>query len=105
YLEPEKSGVKPYLLLREALERSDRVAVTKVAIRSREQLATLRVRDGVIVMETMIWPDEVRAADFAFLDDDVDLRDAELKMADSLVESMAGDFHPGEESEHDHGST
>jgi DNA end-binding protein Ku len=99
YLEPEKSGTKPYLLLREALERSDRVAVTKVAIRSREQLATLRVRDGVIVMETMIWPDEVRAADFAFLDDDVDLREAELKMADSLVESMAGDFDPGDYSD------
>ena len=99
YLEPEKSGVKPYLLLREALERSDRVAVTKVTIRSREQLATLRVRDGVIVMETMIWPDEVRAADFAFLDDEVELRDAELNMADSLVESMAGDFDPGEFSD------
>jgi DNA end-binding protein Ku len=99
YLEPEKSGVKPYLLLREALERSDRVAVTKVAIRSREQLATLRVRDGVIVMETMIWPDEVRAADFAFLDEDVQLRDPELKMADSLVESMSGDFDPGDYSD------
>jgi DNA end-binding protein Ku len=99
YLEPEKSGVKPYLLLREALERSDRVAVTKVAIRSREQLATLRVRDGVIVMETMIWPDEVRAADFAFLDEDVELRGAELKMADSLVESMSGDFDPGDYSD------
>jgi DNA end-binding protein Ku len=99
YLEPEKSGVKPYLLLREALERSDRVAVTKVAIRSREQLATLRVRDGVIVMETMIWPDEVRAADFAYLDEDVELREAELKMADSLVESMSGDFDPGDYSD------
>jgi DNA end-binding protein Ku len=99
YLEPEKSGVKPYLLRREALERSDRVAVTKVAIRSREQLATLRVRDGVIVMETMIWPDEVRAADFAFLDEDVQLRDPELKMADSLVESMSGDFDPGDYSD------
>jgi DNA end-binding protein Ku len=99
YLEPEKSGVKPYLLLREALERSDRVAVTKVAIRSREQLATLRVRDGVIVMETMIWPDEVRAADFAYLDEDVELRAAELKMADSLVESMSGDFDPGDYSD------
>jgi hypothetical protein len=50
-------------------------------------------------METMIWPDEVRAADFAFLDDDVDLREAELKMADSLVESMAGDFDPGDYSD------
>jgi DNA end-binding protein Ku len=99
YLEPEKSGTKPYLLLREALERSDRVAVVKVAIRSREQLATLRVRDGVIVMETMIWPDEVRAADFAFLDEDVDLREPELQMADALVESMTGDFDPADFSD------
>ncbi len=96
YLEPEKNGTKPYVLLREALERSDMVAVVKVAIRSREQLATLRVRDGVIVLETMIWPDEVRAADFNFLDEDITLRPQELQMADSLVASMAGDFDPEE---------
>jgi DNA end-binding protein Ku len=96
YLEPDQTGTKPYVLLREALERSERVALVKVAIRSREQLATLRVRDGVIVMETMIWPDEVRAAEFGFLDEDIELRPAELAMADSLVESMAGDFDPDE---------
>jgi DNA end-binding protein Ku len=96
YLEPEKTAVKPYVLLREALEESEMVAVTKVAIRNREQLATLRVRDGVIVLETMIWPDEVRDADFGFLDDDVDLRPQERQMARSLVDSMAGDFHPEE---------
>lgn len=99
YLEPEKNGTKPYVLLREALERSEMVAVVKVAIRSREQLATLRVRDGVIVMETMIWPDEVRAADFNFLDEDITLRPQELQMADSLVSSMAGDFDPEEYSD------
>ncbi len=94
YLEPEKSAVKPYVLLREALEESETVGVVKVAIRNREQLATLRVRDGVIVLETMIWPDEVREADFGFLDDDIDLRPQERQMARSLVESMAGDFEP-----------
>ncbi|WP_375481782.1 Ku protein [uncultured Jatrophihabitans sp.] len=94
FLEPEKNAVKPYVLLRDALVDSDTVGVVKVAIRNREQLATLRVRDGVILLETMIWPDEVREADFAFLDEDVELRPQEQQMARSLVESMAGDFEP-----------
>ena len=94
YLEPEKNAVKPYVLLRDALVDSDTVGVVKVAIRNREQLATLRVRDGVILLETMIWPDEVREADFAFLDEDIELRPQEQQMARSLVESMAGDFEP-----------
>jgi DNA end-binding protein Ku len=94
YLEPEKSAVKPYVLLRDALESSDTAALVKVAIRNREQLATLRVRDNVIVMETMLWPDEVREADFGFLDEDVDLRPQEQAMAQSLVESMTAEFQP-----------
>jgi DNA end-binding protein Ku len=96
YLEPEKGAVKPYVLLREALEDSDQVALVKVAIRNREQLATLRVRDDVIVLETMIWPDEVRSADFGFLDEDIELRPQERQMARSLVESMSGEFDPGQ---------
>ena len=96
YLEPEKNAVKPYVLLREALEESETVGLVKVAIRNREQLATLRVRDGVIVLDTMIWPDEVREADFAFLNEDIELRPQERQMARSLVESMAGDFEPEE---------
>ncbi|MHA3703157.1 non-homologous end joining protein Ku [Jatrophihabitans sp. YIM 134969] len=96
YLDPDKTGTKPYVLLRDALVDSGRVALVKVAIRNREQLAVLRVRDGVIVLETMIWPDEVRQADFAFLDEDIQTRPAEAKMAQSLVESMAGDFDPGQ---------
>ena len=94
YLEPESQAVKPYLLLRDALEESGMYGLVKVAIRNREQLATLRVRDGVIVLETMIWPDEVREAAFPFLDEHVDLRPQELAMAESLVASMAGDFDP-----------
>src|SRR5262249_28954331 len=66
----------------------------KVALRQREQLATLRVRDGVLVLNTMLWPDEVREADFGFLDDNVSVRAPELAMATSLIESMAGDFDP-----------
>ncbi len=96
YLEPEKSAVKPYVLLRDALKESGQVGVVKVAIRNREQLATLRVRDEVIVLETMMWPDEIRTPDFGFLDEDVELRPQERSMAESLVESMSGDFEPDE---------
>jgi DNA end-binding protein Ku len=96
YLEPEKNAVKPYLLLRDALDSSGQAGLVKVAIRNREQLATLRVRDGVIVMETMIWPDEVREPAFGFLDSEVDLRPQERQMAESLVSSMSGDFDPSE---------
>jgi len=94
YLEPEGPATKPYLLLREALADSQRVAIVKVALRQREQLATLRVRDGVLVLNTMLWPDEVRTPDFGFLDTDLDLRPQELAMAGSLIDSMAGDFDP-----------
>ncbi|MGH3745465.1 MAG: Ku protein [Mycobacteriales bacterium] len=95
YLEPEGSqALKPYALLRDALEKSGRVAIVKVALRRREQLATLRVRDGVFVLETMLWPDEIRPAEFGFLDEDVTVRKQELSMAESLIESLAGDFDP-----------
>ena len=96
YLEPEKTGVRPYVLLREALEQSGRVAVVKVALRSREALATLRVRGGVFVLETMLWPDEVREPEFAFLDEDIDVRPQELTMAASLIETLAGSFDPSQ---------
>jgi len=94
FLEPEKNAVKPYVLLRDALSDSDMVGIVKVAIRNREQLAALRVRDGVIVMETMIWPDEVREAGFAFLNDDITQRQQERQMAQSLVESMSAPWEP-----------
>jgi DNA end-binding protein Ku len=94
YLDPEPAGVRAYVLLRDALERSGRVAVAKVAIRQREALAAVRVRDGVLVMETLLWPDEVRTPDFKFLDENVDVRSQELKMAASLIDTMTEDFDP-----------
>jgi DNA end-binding protein Ku len=95
YLEPEPPGVRAYMLFRDALERSGRVAVAKVAIRQREALAAVRVRDGVLVLETLLWPDEVRTPDFKFLDEDVEVRSQELKMAASLIDTMTEDFDPG----------
>jgi DNA end-binding protein Ku len=96
YLEPEGQAAKPYVLLRDALSDADRVAIVKIALRQREQLATLRVRDDVLVLNTMLWPDEVRGVDFAFLDEDIETRPAELAMASSLIDSMAGSFKPEE---------
>ena len=92
YLEPEGQAAKPYVLLRDALRDADRVAIVKIAIRQREQLATLRVRDDVLVLNTMLWPDEVRNPDFGFLDEEIETRPAELAMASSLIDSMAGSF-------------
>jgi DNA end-binding protein Ku len=94
YLEPEARAAKPYVLLREALEATQRLAIVKVAMRQRESLAVLRVRDRVIVLQTLLWPDEVRAPAFDILDTDVELRPQELTMAQSLVESLAADFDP-----------
>ncbi|MEU6075906.1 Ku protein [Micromonospora sp. NPDC047074] len=94
FLEPEGTATKPYVLLRDALADSERVAIVKVALRQREQLATLRVREGVLLLNTMLWPDEIRTPDFGFLDEDLKVRAPELAMASSLIDSMAGEFEP-----------
>jgi DNA end-binding protein Ku len=99
YLEPEKTATKAYLLLREALERSGRVAIVKVALRRRESLATLRVRDQVLVLEVMLWPDEIRKPEFEFLNEQPELRPKELEMASSLIDALAADFEPGRYSD------
>jgi DNA end-binding protein Ku len=95
YLEPEKSGAKPYALLRQALVDADRMALVTVSLRNRMSLAVLRVRDDVIVLQTMMWPDEIRKADFATVDAS-EAKPAEVKMANMLVETLAGDFEPDE---------
>jgi DNA end-binding protein Ku len=94
YVEPDTAGARAYVLLRNALERSGRVAVAQVALRQRESLATLRSREGVLVLETLLWPDEVRAALFPFLDENIEVRTQELTMAAALIDSMTADFDP-----------
>jgi DNA end-binding protein Ku len=96
YVEPEAAGTRAYSLLRDALEESGKIAIAQVALRQRESLAILRVRDGVLVLETLLWPDEIRTPDFGFLDDNVEVRPQELRMAESLIESMTVDFDPDE---------
>ncbi len=94
YLEPDGKAAKPYALLREALQSTERMAVVKVALRQRETLAVLRVRDTAIVLQTLLWADEIRAPELKGLSDDIELRPQESTMAQSLVESLAADFAP-----------
>ncbi|HWJ65143.1 MAG TPA: Ku protein [Nocardioides sp.] len=98
YLEPESTGAKPYALLRQALLDSKRMAVVTVALRQRTTTAVLRVRKTeageVIVLQTMMWPDEIRQPDFSVEAGEV--KDAEVKMAQMLIETLAGDFDPAE---------
>lgn len=90
YLEPQKNAVKPYVVLRDALQKASHVAIAKVAIRQRETLAILRVHSDVLMMTTMLWPDEVRVPDFGFLHDDPpQVRPQELTMAGSLIDSLS----------------
>jgi len=96
YLEPEARALKPYVLLREALTETDRTAIVRVVLRNKTQLGALRVRDDVLVLQTMLWPDEVRTAEFDVLDDDVEVRPQELAMASSLIDSLSTDFDPNE---------
>jgi DNA end-binding protein Ku len=97
YLEPDKAAAKPYALLREAIKEADRMAVVTVSLRTRMTTAVLRVHGDVIVMQTMMWPDEIREPSFSGLDAaDMDVKPQELKMARMLVETLAGDYDPDE---------
>jgi DNA end-binding protein Ku len=99
YCDPTGGDIKPYVLLRDSLEKADRVAVVKVALRQRERLAMLRAREGVLVLQTLLWPDEVRAPQLGFDDKDVTVRPQELAMAESYISALSGDFEPDEFSD------
>lgn len=94
YLEPDSASPKAYQLLASTLLDSDRTALVHFTLRQRTRLAALRVREGVLVIQTLLWPDEVRAAEFETLDKATAPTDKELAMAKSLVESMSEDFEP-----------
>ncbi len=97
YLEPDKAATKPYALLRDALESEQRVAIVTVSIRTRMTMAVLRVRDGVIVMQTMLWPDEIRSPDFASLgEEEARASKQEMSMAKLLIDQLAGDYDADE---------
>jgi DNA end-binding protein Ku len=92
YLEPDARALKPYTLLRRALEETDRSAVVQFALRQKSRLAILRVKDKALVLQTMLWDDEVREADFDVLDEVPRISQKERDMASQLVDSLAGDF-------------
>ncbi|HEY5856171.1 MAG TPA: Ku protein [Aldersonia sp.] len=96
YLEPDSNTPKAYVLLARTLEEIDKTALVHFTLRQKTRLAALRVRDGVLVLQTLLWPDEVRAADFESLDDVTEPRPQEIKMAETLVDTMSGDFDPTE---------
>ena len=92
FLEPDKAAVKPYALLRRALEETDRTAIAQFSLRQKTRLGALRSRGKVLMLQSLLWDDEVREADFPSLNDDVRVSSQELKMAMSLIDNMAIDF-------------
>lgn len=88
----DQAAAKPYALLRDALLESGQIAVTKIALRTRESPAVLRVHEGTLVLQTCIWPDEVRPAAGIAPEGDVTVRPQELKMARSLMDTLSEDF-------------
>ncbi|MDF9877615.1 Ku protein [Cellulosimicrobium cellulans] len=96
YLEPDSKSNKAYVLMRRTLEETDRTAIVKFALRQRTRLAAMRVRDDVLVLQTLLWADEVREAAFPSLDDEAKVTDKELAMSAQLVASFEADFTPEE---------
>ena len=96
YLEPDGSSPKAYVLLRHALQATDRTAIVRFALRQRTRLGALRVRGDVLLLQSLLWADEIRAADFAALDERVRISAQELELSAALVESFAADFSPGD---------
>jgi DNA end-binding protein Ku len=98
FLEPDSKSSKSYVLLAKTLAETDRVAIVHFALRNKTRLAALRVKDfskrDVMVIHTLLWPDEIRDPDFPVLDKEVEIKPAELKMAGQVVESMTDEFHP-----------
>ena len=96
YLEPDSKSPKAYMLLRRALEDTERVAVVQFALRDKTRLGALRIRDDVLMLQALLWADEVRDASFPALDTSIRISAQEREMSAALVESMASDFEPAQ---------
>ncbi|MCD2443559.1 Ku protein [Agromyces sp. SYSU K20354] len=94
FLEPDSASSKAYVLLRETLESTDRTAIVRMSLRQKSRLAALRVRGDVLVVQTLLWSDEVRAAEFPSLDEAVKISPKELDLSKQLVDSLVNDFEP-----------
>ncbi len=95
YLEPEAVGAKPYALLRQALEKTGKVAIGKIALRDREHLCRLALHEQGLLLNTLHWPDEIRsAAELSIPEEKADVKKAELDMAVMLIENLSAHFDP-----------
>ncbi|MFT4219873.1 MAG: Ku protein [Microbacterium sp.] len=99
YLEPDSASPKAYVLLRKTLEQTDRTAIVRFSLRQKTRLAALRVRGDVLVLQTLLWADEVRDAAFSSLDEPVKISAKELELSASLVDGFSKDFEPEEFSD------
>lgn len=95
YLEPEAVGAKPYALLRQALEKTGKVAIGKIALRDREHLCRLALHEQGLLLNTLHWPDEIRSTgELSIPDENLDVKKAELDMAVMLIENLSAHFDP-----------
>jgi DNA end-binding protein Ku len=94
FLEPDSRSAKAYVLLRQTLEATNRTAIVKFALRQKTRLGALRVREGVLMLQGLLWADEVRKPEFGSLSESVKITDKELDMSSRLVSSYESDFEP-----------
>lgn len=99
FLEPDGTSPKAYVLLRRTLEETDRTAIVHFSLRQKTRLAALRVRGDVLMLQTLLWDDEVREARFPALEKQTRISDKELDMSSSLVDSLSDDFEPADFSD------
>lgn len=96
YLEPDAKSPRSYVLMRRVLEETERVAIVQFTLRQKTRLGVLRVQGKVLLLQSLLWDDEVREAAFPSLDADVRIQKREIDMATSLVQSFESDFEPAD---------
>ena len=96
YLEPDEAGQKPFALLLRSLEEKNLLAIGKVALRQKEHLCVLRPHDGLILLETLYYPDEIREPDGSVDVEGIEVSDQEMEMASALIDMLRKPFDPAE---------
>jgi DNA end-binding protein Ku len=96
FLEPDSKSSRSYVLMRRVLSETDRIAIVQFTLRQKTRLGALRVHGDVLLLQSLLWDDEVRTADFPALNEEVTLQKRELDMATSLVKSFESDFSPAD---------
>jgi len=99
FLEPDSKSPKAYMLLRKTLQQTDRTAIVQFALRQKTRLGALRVHDEVLLLQSLLWDDEVRVANFPALDAPPRVSAKELEMSMALVKSFESDFDPSKFSD------